>query len=306
MPLPLHPHPITARSVFLMDCILKLHHAQATESKRDLYYQNTKLFGSQKSVDKIVDDIACSIGVSRRHLRIVAKCKGLIHGHIQVRLQNGLIVRVSDDHKTILPINPNIDTYAHIDVTCIQFVLVVEKDAVFSRLVQLGYAQKAKCLLVTGKGYPDVATRLFLSRIARENPHLPVLCLVDGDPHGIDIFLIYKYGSAAMRHQCDELAVPTMEWIGLDVSHDYKQFGIPMCTLLEMGVRETKKAQKICDQMIPSDEACVQCLETMLKMLKKAEIEALSSMGFSFLSDVYLPQKVGNILVNRMLQDEDE
>lgn len=40
-------------------------------SHRDIYYNNTQLFGSQKSVDSIVDDISCLLKVPRRALHVV-------------------------------------------------------------------------------------------------------------------------------------------------------------------------------------------------------------------------------------------
>lgn len=39
---------------------------------RDIYYNNTQLFGSQKTVDSIVDDISCMLKVPRRSLHVVS------------------------------------------------------------------------------------------------------------------------------------------------------------------------------------------------------------------------------------------
>lgn len=40
-------------------------------SHRDIYYNDTQLFGSQTSVDSIVDDISCLLKVPRRALHVV-------------------------------------------------------------------------------------------------------------------------------------------------------------------------------------------------------------------------------------------
>lgn len=40
--------------------------------RRDIYYNNTQLFGSQKTVDSIVDDISCMLKVPRRSLHVVS------------------------------------------------------------------------------------------------------------------------------------------------------------------------------------------------------------------------------------------
>lgn len=39
---------------------------------RDIYYNDTQLFGSQRNVDIIVDDISCMLKVPRRSLHVVS------------------------------------------------------------------------------------------------------------------------------------------------------------------------------------------------------------------------------------------
>ncbi|CCW66894.1 unnamed protein product [Phytomonas sp. Hart1] len=49
------------------------------------------------------------------------------------------------------------------------------------------------------KGYPCVASRLFVRRLNAEHPQLPLLALVDGDPHGLRILLTMLEGSPTCR-----------------------------------------------------------------------------------------------------------
>ena len=74
-------------------------------------------------------------------------------------------------------------------------VIVVEKDATFQRLMQedfLGFVD-FDVLLITGKGVPDLSTRKLLYRLANQDlENALFLCLVDGDPYGVAIMLIYK------------------------------------------------------------------------------------------------------------------
>jgi hypothetical protein len=37
---------------------------------------------------------------------------------------------------------------------------------------------------------------------------VPVVALVDGDAHGLDIVSVYKFGSMALRHEANKLAAP--------------------------------------------------------------------------------------------------
>ena len=51
------------------------------------------------------------------------------------------------------------------------------------RLSEDRFYRKYPCILITAKGQPDVATRLFLRRLKMEL-NIPVLGLVDSDPYG--------------------------------------------------------------------------------------------------------------------------
>uniref|UniRef100_A0A8C9X847 DNA topoisomerase (ATP-hydrolyzing) n=1 Tax=Sander lucioperca TaxID=283035 RepID=A0A8C9X847_SANLU len=66
--------------IFLV--IYKLVQSNSYATKRDIYYNNTQLFGSQKTVDSIVDDISCMLKVPRRSLHVMATSKGLISGDL--------------------------------------------------------------------------------------------------------------------------------------------------------------------------------------------------------------------------------
>ena len=54
-------------------------------TKRDIYYQSPTLFGKQDTVDSLVNSLARLFNVSRTHLCIVAKSKGLVTGPVVFR-----------------------------------------------------------------------------------------------------------------------------------------------------------------------------------------------------------------------------
>jgi DNA topoisomerase VI subunit A len=95
-------------------------------------------------------------------------------------------------------------------------ILVVEKESVFhsiAHLVQNGtlpgliivtvrsrvcvtrWTLIAQMLGIQACGMPDIATRTFLAHIV-EATDLPVLLLVDWDPHGLLIATVYRFGSS--------------------------------------------------------------------------------------------------------------
>ena len=65
------------------------------------------------------------------------------------------------------------------------------------RLAEDRFYKKYPCIVITGKGQPDVATRLFLRKIT-DQLKIPVLALVDSDPYGLKILSVYCSGSKNM------------------------------------------------------------------------------------------------------------
>jgi len=69
------------------------------------------------------------------------------------------------------------------------FILLVEKDAAFMRLAEDRFYAQYPCIIITAKGQPDVASRLFLRKL-RDELKIPVLALVDSDPYGLKILSV--------------------------------------------------------------------------------------------------------------------
>jgi meiotic recombination protein SPO11 len=59
-----------------------------------------------------------------------------------------------------------------------KFIMLVEKYVVLSRLAEDEFYKKYECIIITGRGQPDVLTRRFLRKLSVEYK-LPVLALMD-------------------------------------------------------------------------------------------------------------------------------
>jgi len=85
---------------------------------------------------------------------------------------------------------------------------------------------------VQGKGYPDIATRQIVKMLSERLPatyallrhrtvqsyilsRVPIVALVDGDAHGLDIVSVYRFGSVGLRHEAHKLATSRVECIGI-------------------------------------------------------------------------------------------
>ncbi|KAI0157961.1 DNA topoisomerase IV, alpha subunit [Hypoxylon sp. FL1284] len=183
-------------------------------TKRNIYYQDPDLFGSQRYVDTLVDDIAFTFGVGRDALNIVAASKGLIAGNVFLTLRNDTILACSSDSSGTLIPHP--EGICRIDIAGAKWIVIVEKEATFRSLAASRYFETAAAgvgILITGKGYPDLVTRQFLHFVHSAFPRVPVHALVDFDPSGIDIMLTYKRGSQSLGHE-ENVTVPRLTWLG--------------------------------------------------------------------------------------------
>jgi meiotic recombination protein SPO11 len=181
------------------------------------------------------------------------------------------------------------------------------------------------CIVITAKGQPDVATRMFLSRITAEL-HIPVLGLVDSDPYGLKILSVYMSGSKNMSYDSASLTTPDIKWLGLRPS-DLDKYDLPDQCRLDMTENDIKTGKELLkEEFIMKNPAWVKEIEIMVrdsaeddifkmslfthsptcslaricrcifqlqvKTKKKAEIQALSSFGFQYITEEYLPRKL--------------
>ena len=204
----------------------------------------------------------------------------------------------------------------------------MEKDAAFMRLAEDRFYAQYPCIIITAKGQPDVASRLFLRKL-RDELKIPVLALVDSDPYGLKIlsvseqgegrkkekeffpffFLpfffnltskkkkknsqqVYMKGSMNMSYDSSNLTTPDIKWLGVRPS-DLDRCNIPQQCRLPMTDDDVKTGKRLMEEeFIKANPEWVKELEIMTSTKVKAEIQALSSFGFQYLSQVYLPLKL--------------
>ena len=195
--------------VVLMCEIYKMLSQDSTCTKRELYYRDVELFGNQETVNRAVNNLCAMLNVQEFELAVMSSSKGLVAGDLTIVIGDE---KINCKTPRAVPQNPSEITSFE---TAAEFVLVVEKDTVFQRLVNDETFKKdaSKTILITGKGYPDINTRMLLKKISTDT-NLPIYIIVDADPHGVEIMCTYKYGSMQMVHNSEHLAVPSIQWIG--------------------------------------------------------------------------------------------
>uniref|UniRef100_A0A8C5B9E2 DNA topoisomerase (ATP-hydrolyzing) n=1 Tax=Gadus morhua TaxID=8049 RepID=A0A8C5B9E2_GADMO len=265
----------------ILSIIYKLVQSNSYATKRDIYYNDTQLFGYQRAVDCIVDDISCMLQVPRRTLHVLATSKGFLCGDLSYLEGDGSRVNCLSSSA--------VRTYI---VSSAKFVLIVEKDATFQRLIDDDFCSKlCPCIMITGKGFPDVNSRLMVRKLW-DTLQIPIFALVDADPHGIEIMCIYKYGSVAMSFEAHSLTVPSVRWMGL-LPSDLQRLRVPQDMLIPLTQRDESKLHSLLRRpYLASQPSWQKEMDLMRQNKVKAEIQSLSAIGPDFLSKVYLPNKL--------------
>ena len=268
-------------------CMKEIH-----VTKRDLFYTDVKLFVKQDDSDDVLDDVACMVGCTRSSLQVVASEKGVVVGRISFEDAGDPIdcTRMGIGGKAIPPF---IDRITNIRSDA-KFILLVEKDAAFMRLAEDRFYNTYPCIIITAKGQPDVATRLFLKKI-KTQLNIPVLGLVDSDPYGLKILSVYMSGSKNMSYDSAHLTTPDIKWLGVRPS-DLDKYNIPEQCRLKMTEHDIKTGKNLLEEeFIKKNPIWLKELELMVKTKEKAEIQALSNFGFQYLTKTYLPQKLAQM-----------
>ncbi|CAO3567877.1 unnamed protein product [Mortierella alpina] len=277
---------------------------ETVASKRDLFYRDVNLFRSQPVVDKMVEDMACTLRVPRSSLNVMAGGRSILFGSLRITikarhtkvdgceqssggqqtlpawLHSDISQTVADaddpcislpessqrteedslyndymrtDYNTPVTLPGLMDDIVHLEIhPKTLFVLVIEKESTFLHLARSGFCNThGPCILLTSKGYPDFVARQLLKhleRMVQDGTHtmflpyntctskiipdlgshragshqldrqaalkIPLLALVDCDPHGFKIFLTYRCGSVECAYDNANLAVPSLECLG--------------------------------------------------------------------------------------------
>ncbi|WVY91647.1 hypothetical protein V8G54_037161, partial [Vigna mungo] len=323
--------PLSVVMLRVMLIVQKLLQENKHSSKRDIYYTYPSLFLDQSVVDQAINDICILMQCSRHNLNVVVFCSIVTFFVIFLWFPQGMgtVLRLMDrvclccrltmgwirfsegerkfdcisSPNSVHPVPVHVEEVKDI-ISVAQYILVVEKESVFQRLANDQFCNANHCIVITGRGYPDIPTRRFL-RLLVENLRLPVYCLVDCDPYGFDILTTYRFGSMQMAYDTKHLRVPEIRWLGAFPSDSERYFVPKQCILpltaevLSIFLLDKRKVEAMLLRCYLQREVPQWRFELKLMLQKgvKFEIEALSAHALSFLSDSYIPSKIERKLI---------
>ncbi|KAH0909449.1 hypothetical protein HID58_032770 [Brassica napus] len=260
-------------------------------TQRELFYKllcdSPDLFSSQIEVNRSVQDVVALLRCSRFSLGIMASTRGLVAGRLSLQEPGKEPVDCSACGSSGFPISGDLNLLDNTVMTSdARYIILVEKHAIFHRLVEDRVFNHIPCVFITAKGYPDIATRFFLHRMSITFPHLPILALVDWNPAGLAILCTFKFGGVGMGLEAYRYAC-NVKWIGLR-GDDLNL--IPEESLVPLKAKDSQIAKSLLSSKILQENYREE-LSLMIETGKRAEIEALYCHGYSYLGK-YIGTKI--------------
>lgn len=271
------------------------HTISIKDENGKIYEENT--WDEQKESDTAIIDLEVYSSLLREDMLILSKEKGKVVGDMRIRSGNDVIDLSKMGHGAYA-IEPTPDLIEFIDINA-DYVLVVEKDAVFQQLHRIGFWRTHKAILVTSAGQPDRATRRFVRRLHEEHK-LPVYIITDADPYGWYIYSVFKIGSISLSYESERLATPNAKFLGVSMT-DVFGYGNKKGYLTENERRnfiikakeaDVKRALEIKNYEWFKTKAWQTEISIFMDKKAKLEIEAMASKGLKFLAFEYIPEKI--------------
>jgi DNA topoisomerase VI subunit A len=256
--------------------------------KRTIPGTSINIVDEQSESNDAIEDLELIIGAPREKLNINANKNGSVAGHVVIK-DRGDTIDWSRLGSGGWAIPSNVENIEFKKVNA-KFVIYMEKAAEWETLHEDKVWNKLNCIIMCSQGQATRGVRRLLKRL-HEEFKLPVYVLVDGDPWGVYIYSVIKYGSISLAHMSDSLAIPSARMIGL-TADDVEKYNLKK-NLIKFKDIDKKRIKQISNYEWFRDNKPWQRQFTKWKKLGgKVELAALTANGLSFMSQKYLPEKI--------------
>ncbi len=262
-----------------------------TSTLRDVYYSAQAYdiaFKDQAESDNVITDLETVAKFAREDFNVFPEERSAVFGDLTIEYTvpgyEGKRLNLTS-HPDGVMIGPAL-TSSEFVKTSADKVIAIEKGGLFTRFIEEQVHKKYNALLVLTAGQAPRATRHIIRRLNSELD-LPVYIFTDGDPWGMHIAMVIISGSANAAH-LRELTTPDAKWSGVWAT-DIVNYKLPSDPLTDLDVKRLYELQK--DSRYKG-ELWQREVKTFLKIKKKAEQEAFSRYGLTYIVDEYLPAKL--------------
>ena len=289
------------RTMYIADFIKNMIKIKKSSTLREMYYisegWDLAKFSAQQESDLLAEDLEVITGCMREDFKLRPEEDGArIIGNITIEevTRNGTKKKIHcqddvGDSGYSIPYNvePEKISFKGADA---DFILAIETGGMFDRLVENGFDQSYRAVLVHLKGQPARSTRRFIKRLSEEK-RIPVLVFTDCDPWSYRIFASVAYGAIKTAHISEYLATPTAQYLGVTPS-DIENYKLPTDKLTNEDVKALKS--ELSDPRF-QDNFWKGEIKLQLQSGKKSEQQALAKYGLDYVTDTYLPEKINEM-----------
>jgi DNA topoisomerase-6 subunit A len=273
----------------------------AHTSIRGLYYQlkfslgenlDEELFSEQSESNPLVEDLEVALSVKREDLNLNTDRKGVVAGPLTLTDKFGgdeTEIDCTKQGRSGWMIPSDVDNGMDFKSVDADYVLVVEKDAMWQRLNEDKFWKKENCVLITPKGQASRGCRRLIRKLASRK--LPVYVFTDCDAWGWYIYWAIKTGSMNLAYLGADIATPEAKFVGVTM-RDIKDYDFLSQLTIKAKEVDIKRAEEMLSyEWISAHKDWVEELKTVLKTKKKLEQDALQGPRLTFVGD-YLREKI--------------
>lgn len=289
------------RTMYMLEFIEDMIKDSKSSTLREMYYISEgwpkAKFSAQDESNMLAEDLEIITGCMREDFKLRPEEDGArVMGNITIQEtdRKGKKKKINcrddvGDSGYGVPYNVEKEKIEFVDSDA-DFIIAIETGGMFDRLVENKFDEDAHAVVVHLKGQPARSTRRFIKRL-NEEMKLPVVTFTDGDPWSFRIHASIAYGAIKTAHISEYLATPTAEFVGITAS-DILNYELPTDKLNDKDI-QALNAEKTDPRF--KDEFWKHEIDLMLEIGKKAEQQALAKYGLDYVTDTYLPEKLGQL-----------
>ena len=289
------------RALHVVEFIEEMIRSGKSSTLREMYYISEGWgygkFGSQNDSNNLAEDLEVITTCLREDFKLRPEEDGArMIGNLTLQEKNrkGEWMRINarddvGDSGYGVPYNVEIEKIELLEHD-VDFIMAIETGGMFDRLIENGFDEDYRCALLHLKGQPARSTRRILKRM-NEEWGLPVVVFLDGDPWSFRIFASIAYGAIKTAHISEYLATPSASYLGI-TADDILAYDLPADELSKKDV-EALNAE-LSDPRF-ADGWWQDQINMMLEINMKAEQQSLAKYGLDFVTDTYLPEKLGEL-----------
>lgn len=302
-----------ARTVFLLEILLRNVETGAVNTKRELYYIAKGLvkssdgylkpidFDDQSESDSIIDFITDMLSAYREELNCHANARG---GQTYSKLLE--VTEVEPDGTVSVVDLAQLGTASFqpknkpqsLSLRAkkkIDFCLVVESEGTASTLVSNGFTKRNNCIVMGAEGVPSNGVRGWC-KLIQDQLKIPIYFFGDLDAYTMqNIFRTLKAGSAASLIRNSDFSAPEVRFLGL-LPEDIKKYDLNYYEVKEKDASEVRALKKAKDVLNndpffkdKKNKKLAQILHFLIKNKIRCEQQALFSVDPK---DPIMPEKI--------------